>query len=118
MKATAALAIVALGLLDAVWAYGTGLSFGHWTLSAVLVALLFAVGFFYDSIRRSKPLADMGLYGGLWVVFTFAAAILTYLMATLGFALRDPELAQIDSALGFNWLEWFGFVKAHLWLKQ
>lgn len=118
MKAAAACAIAVLGLFDAVWAYGTGLSFGHWTLSAILVALLFAVGFFYGSIRRSKPLADMGLYGGLWVLFTFAAAILTYLMATLGFALRDAELAQIDSALGFSWPAWSGLVNAHLWLKR
>ena len=118
MKATAACAIAVLAICDWLWATHAGLSFGHWTLSAVLVALLFAVGFFYDSIRRSKPLADMGLYGGLWVVFTFAAAILTYLMATLGFALRDAELAQMDSALGFSWPAWFGLVNAHLWLKR
>lgn len=117
MKAAAACAIAALGLFDAVWAHHAGLSFGHWIQSAALVAFLVALGFFYGSIRRSQPLSDMALYGALWVVFTFSAAILTYLMATLKFPLCDAELAAIDATLGFSWSAWSGFVKAHPLLK-
>ena len=117
MKATAACAIAALAICDWVWASHAGLTFGHWTQFAVLTGLLLAIGFFYGSIRRNAQLADMALWGALVTVFSLAAAIFTYLTATLAFPLVDGELARIDAGLGFSWPAWFHFVNSHPLLK-
>jgi PAP2 superfamily protein len=118
MKAAAACAIAALAVCDWLWARHAGLTFGHWTQVAVLTGLLLAIGFFYGSIRRNaQQLADMALWGALVTAFSVAAAIFTYLNATLAFPLVDSELARIDAGLGFSWPAWFQFVNAHPLLK-
>src|SRR5437870_11459105 len=117
MKATAACAIAGLALCDWLWARHAGLSFGHWTQVVVLTGLLLAIGFFYGWIRRNAQLADMALWGALVTAFSIAAAIFTYLTATLAFPLADSELARIDAGLGFSWPAWFHFVNSHPLLK-
>src|SRR2546422_5527666 len=117
MKATAACAIAGLALCDWLWARHAGLSFGHWTQVGVLTGLLLAIGFFYGSIRRNAQLADMALWGALITAFSVAAAIFTYLTATLAFPLVDRELVRIDADLGFSWPAWFQFVSSHPLLK-
>ncbi|MEP6609791.1 MAG: phosphatase PAP2 family protein [Burkholderiaceae bacterium] len=117
MKATAACGIAALGICDWLWARHAGLTFSHWTQTATLMGLLLALGFVYGSIRRNAQLADMALWGALVAAFTFAAAIFTYLMATLGFSFVDSELARVDAGLGFSWPAWFQFVNSHSLLK-
>ena len=117
MKAAAACAIAALAICDWLWARHAGLTFGHWTQVAVLTGLLLAIGFFYGSIRRNAQLADMALWGALVTAFSIAAAIFTYLNATLAFPLVDSELARIDAGLGFSWPAWFQFVNSHSLLK-
>src|SRR6266511_3155470 len=118
MKAAAACAIAALVICDWLWARHAGLTFSHWTQVAVLTGLLLAIGFFYGSVRRNAQLADMALWGALVAAFSFAAAIFTYLTATLGFPLVDSELARIDAGLGFSWAEWSRFVNSHPLLKR
>src|SRR6266850_996868 len=117
MKAAAACAIAALALCDWLWARHAGLSFGHWTQVGVLTGLLLAIGFFYGSIRRNAQLADMALWGALVTALSIAAAVFTYLTATLAFPLVDRELARIDAGLGFSWPAWFHFVNSHPLLK-
>ena len=117
MKAAAACAIAALAICDWLWARHAGLTFGHWTQVGVLTGVLLAIGFFYGSIRRNAQLADMALWGALVTAFSIAAAIFTYLNATLAFPLVDSELARIDAGLGFSWPAWFQFVSSHSLLK-
>src|SRR5207247_556884 len=61
--------------------------------------------------------ADMALWGALVTGFSIAAAIFTYLTATLPFPLVDSKLAKIDAGLGFSWPAWFHFVNSHPLLK-
>ncbi len=117
MKAIAASAIGALAIGDWLWARHAGLTFSHWGRTAVLMGLLLALGFFYASIRRNAQIADMALWGALVVAFSFAAAIFTYLAATLGLPLVDDDLARIDAGLGFSWPAWFQFVNSNRLLK-
>src|SRR2546427_8482132 len=117
MKAAAACAIAALAICDWLWARHAGLSFSRWTHVVVLTGLLLAIGFFYGSIRRNAQLADMALWGALLAACSVAAAIFTYLTATLPFPLTDSELVRIDAGLGFSWPAWFQFVSSHPLLK-
>jgi len=117
MKAAAACAIAVFAICDWLWARHAGLTFSHWTQVVVLTGLLLAIGFFYGSIRRNAQLADMALWGALVAACSVAAAIFTYLTATLGFPLVDSELVTIDAGVGFRWPAWFQFVSSHPLLK-
>ena len=59
----------------------------------------------------------MALWGALVTAFSIAAAIFTYLTATLPFPLVDSELARIDAGLSFSWPAWFHVVNSHPLLK-
>ena len=117
MKAAAAWALLALGGLDWIWAYYAGLTFTHWQVIVLVMALLLALGVFYSASGRSGQLADIAHYAALYLAFMVTGTIFTYLTASLRLPLWDAELASIDSALGFNWLAWFQFVEAHRMLK-
>ena len=81
-------------------------------VACVLIFLL-AVGFLYGYSGRSRRLSDAGHYAALWVAFSVAGAIFTYLAATPAMPLRDAEFVAIEAAMGFHWLAWSGFIWAH-----
>ncbi len=102
-----------LGGLDWIWAERTGLAFVGWLRVACILIFPLAVGFFYGYSGRNRRLSDAGNYAALWVAFSIAGAIFTYLAATLGMPLRDAEFVAIDAAMGFHWLAWSRFIAAH-----
>ncbi len=102
-----------LGGLDWIWADRVGLAFIGWMRVACALILLLAVGFLYGYSGRSHRLSDAGHYAALWVAFSAAGAIFTYLAATLAMPLRDAEFVAIDAAMGFHWLAWSRFISAH-----
>lgn len=102
-----------LGGLDWIWAERTGLAFVGWRRVICGLIFLLAVGGFYGYSGRSRRLADAGNYAALCVAFSALGAVLTYLAATFAMPLRDAEFAAIDAAMGFHWLPWFRFIRAH-----
>jgi hypothetical protein len=54
----------------------------------------------------------MAELGALWVAFTAAGCVLTYLAATCAWPLHDAVVNDLDNALGFDWLAWRGVVLA------
>jgi len=104
---------LALGGLDWIWADRVGLAFVGWTRVACILIFLLAVGLLYGFSGRDRRLSDAGNYAALWVAFSAAGAIFTYLAATLAMPLRDTEFVAIDAAMGFHWLAWSGFIDAH-----
>lgn len=102
-----------LGGLDWIWAERAGLAFVGWLRPACVLLFLLAVGFFYGYWGRNRRLSDAGNYAALWVAFSAAGAIFTYLCATFATPLRDGEFVAIDAAMGFHWLAWARFVEAH-----
>ncbi len=102
-----------LGGLDWIWADRIGLAFAGWTRLACILISLLAIGFLYGYSGRSRRLSDAGHYAALWVAFSVADFILTYLAATLTMPLRDAEFVAIDAAMGFHWLAWSRFIWAH-----
>ena len=102
-----------LGGVDWIWADRVGLVFTGWTQVACILMFLLAVGILYGYTGRDRRLSDAGNYAALWVAFSAAGAIFTYLAATLAMPLRDAEFVAIDAAMGFDWLAWSGFIDAH-----
>jgi len=102
-----------LGALDWIWADRIGLTVVGWLRVSCMLIILLAIGFGYGYSGRSRRLSDAGNYAALWVAFSAAGAISTYLAATFAMPLRDVELVAIDASMGFHWLAWSQFIGAH-----
>ena len=94
------------GLLatDLLWGARIGLSIGGWWKSAIATGFLLVLSSIYRS--RSRGIADSAESAALWIAFTAAGCVLTYLCATCAMPLQDARLAGIDHAVGFDWLAW------------
>lgn len=105
--------ILVLGVIDWIWFTHKGWTFEGWPSVAVTLAILLAIGFFYGLTDRNQRLADAGHFAALWIGFSVAGSIFTYLTATWAMPLCDPGLARFDSLLGFDWFAWHRFVVSH-----
>jgi PAP2 superfamily protein len=104
---------VLLGGVDWILADRAGLAFVGWIRVACVLIFLFVVGVVYGYSGRNRRLGDAGNYAALWVAFSAAGAISTYLAATFAMPLRDAEFIAIDASMGFHWLEWYRFIQSH-----
>jgi hypothetical protein len=93
-----------LCVIDLLWCPRVGLSIAGWQTTAVLVCVLLGMSVCYRG--RSRAIADMAEAGALWLAFTSAGCVLTYLCATWAWPLHDVALTVFDHALGFDWLTW------------
>lgn len=90
--------------IDVLWGVRIGLSIrGTWTIAAA-AGLLLALSEGYR--RRSRAIANMAEEAALWVAFSAAACVLTYLCATCALPLQDARLSGFDRAIGFDWQLW------------
>jgi membrane-associated phospholipid phosphatase len=105
--------LVALVLVDALWCQRLGMRFSHFWPQLLIVAGLAGASIAYRRIRRSPRIADACEVAALWIGFSIAGCILTYLFATWALPLRDRLFDQMDTALGFNWLAWKQFVERY-----
>jgi hypothetical protein len=102
-----------LGGLDWIWADRIGIAFVGWMRLGLMLAALLAIGFRYRQAGRDRRLSDAGNYAALWIAFSIAGVIFTYLAATLSMPLRDAEFVAQDAAMRFDWRQWYAFVGAH-----
>jgi membrane-associated phospholipid phosphatase len=107
------MAIVGLGLVDALLAHWAGMRFRGWDRFGVIAALPVAVAIYYRVSHRSERLADAGYYVSMWLAFSVCGCILTYLAARIDLSLWDDQLAQFDTLLCFDWNHWTTFIISH-----
>ena len=84
----------------------------------VAIAVLLMLRVVYARIRpepKIRAALDTVLY---LVLFSQAAAVLGYLIIGTGTPLVDGWYSRADTALGFDWLAWFDFVRAHAQFAQ
>jgi hypothetical protein len=115
-------AVILLSIVDFLLCHRLQLSFSNWGHLLLAAAVTGGVALFYRLSGRSSRLANLAQWTLLWVVFTNAGAVLTYIAAACGGPTRDAGLAAIDAALGFDWSAWFNFLAPYrdlrfaLWL--
>jgi hypothetical protein len=109
--------VLLLGATDFFGAELSGLSFVNWRNALLSVGFLAAIGLAYDYSGRNQRLADVGNYAALWVAFSAAGSIFTYVVATMRLPLCDARLSSLDAALGFHWTSWFYCVAHHPFFK-
>ena len=96
-----------LGAVDLLWSLIAELSIGSIERPiAAIIGLLFLSATYR---RRSSVIADTAEAAALWVAFTLAGCVLTYLCATAAWPLQDRVLARLDRAMMFDWLGYYRF---------
>lgn len=102
-------------LVDQAWGGWIGLSIAGWGRCLLAVAGLVLLAALYR--HRSVQIAAMAELAALWIGFSAAAAMLTYLCATPPRPLFDASLARLDHALGYDWARWRHIVLTTPWLR-
>jgi membrane-associated phospholipid phosphatase len=62
-------------------------------------------------------LSDAALWGALFIAFTAAAGVLSYLCVTLNAPLIDDRLNALDQLTGFDWIATYYWVRAHRYVE-
>jgi membrane-associated phospholipid phosphatase len=105
--------LLALVLVDTVWATATGLHFEVSLTSALVVVLLAGISVAYGWTGRSEALSKIAYFAALWIVYSAAVVVFCYLMAASHRPLLDASFVSFDAALGFHWMRWFEYFQAH-----
>lgn len=105
-------------LVDLVWLCRSPIAVAPLSLFGPLAAaaVLGAAAWFYRTRRGEERLADAMESAGQMIAFMAVGALLSYLMATLGFALQDATFHAADRSLGLDWLAYLKTVDARPWL--
>lgn len=111
------IAILAMVLVDCVWASKVDLLFTGFQNVVITITVLASISVFYKISRRSHTLSAMAFYGILWIIFTVAAGILTYLAARTQIPMQDIAFNKIDKLMGFDWLAFYKFVQSRSTLE-
>ncbi|MBV9992054.1 MAG: phosphatase PAP2 family protein [Alphaproteobacteria bacterium] len=93
--------------LDAAWilAGHFAIDAGNYALLAVLVVPLMGAAAYYGKVRRDDGLNALLACGVFMIVIPAACALLSYLLVTVAGTRMDAQLAAIDRAIGFDWVE-------------
>jgi PAP2 superfamily len=111
------MAVCILLAIDLTWAAMAGLKFTGWPDVFCTVAILAAIPLSYSDSENRARLADLGHYAALWIAFSAAGAMFTYVVATMRMPLCDAYLARFDAALGFHWTPVYRFIVHRAWLR-
>jgi len=107
------LCVLGIAAADAAGAAASDVTVTH-TLRPMLASLLLlAVAVAYRLADRNLRIAEMTEAAALWIAFSAAGCVLTYLCARLDWPLRDAALVRLDRALGFDWTAWWRWTGRH-----
>jgi hypothetical protein len=111
--------IGALAFADAVglvWT-GMGLTPGPCLYEVAAVAVLLAISWMYQNLRREPRLVVLATTGAQLLAYTSCAAVFSYLVTAGGRPEIDTWLVSADKALGLDWFAMHAWVSAHRWLN-
>jgi hypothetical protein len=111
------IAVILLSMVDLLLCHRLQLSFSNWGHLLLAGMVTGGVALFYQLSGRSARLAHLAQWTLLWVIFTNAGEVLTYIAAACGGHTHDAELAAVDAALGFDWSAWFNLLAPHRALR-
>lgn len=106
------LSVLAVGLIDAVWALRAGFTFRIAWFDLLAMLGILAAGIVLRP-RLSARGGTMAEYFLLTIVSASVFAILSYLCTALSLPLVDRDLMRFDRALGFDWFYWFDRLRRH-----
>ena len=110
-------AIAAIALLDLAWIRQTKLSFHIPFRDLAAVIAVFLVGVSFRTLYRDRRGSLIAEYCALSLVTTAIFGILSYLCCAAALPLIDSELLHLDQMFGFDWNNWFQFVRHYSFMR-
>lgn len=110
--------VAAIIAVDWLWIIATDFRFDIMSIGkpAAIVAFLMMTAWFYRVRRPIRKFEILCTETALLLAFSAAAAVLSYLVASLDMPLIDTQLLAVDAALGFDWIAYVDFVNKRPWL--
>lgn len=110
-------AITAFAAIDWLWVLHAGFTITGIPELLRTVALVGAIGFFFEYTGRSKWVSDAANYLALWISLAIALNVYSYAVATLRMPMWDAQFARADVALGFHWSAIYNSILPHPMLR-
>lgn len=101
--------VVLLDIMGLAW-LDLGISLAGTVALGVFTPVLILVGLFYSRVRIIPKFATCTFEMAYLLVFSAAAAVLSYIATGLSLPLIDEFLVQVDGFLGFEWLRYIAYV--------
>jgi hypothetical protein len=102
---------------DFLWCAALKIGLSHWWPLALASLALLGLTLGCRLSATAPRIAAIAEWILLWLIFSVAGALLTYLAAAQDGPVYDARLALADAKLGFHWAGWLDFVMAHPSLK-
>lgn len=110
--------VAAIVAVDVLWIASTEFEFDMASAGKVIAVsvVLAAIGWFYRAKRPMPRFEVLCVETSALLAFSASAAVLSSLLTSLDRPLVDDAMMALDSALGFDWLSYVGFVNERPWL--
>ena len=109
--------LAGLSACDFLWCAALRMGLAHWWPLALASVALLALTLGCRLSGAGPRIAAIAEWILLWLIFSVAGALLTYLAAAQDGPVYDAGMALADAQLGFNWARWLDFVITHPVLK-
>ncbi|MBV8491995.1 MAG: phosphatase PAP2 family protein [Alphaproteobacteria bacterium] len=107
------LLLAGLAGCDFLWCAALKMGLSHWWPLALASLALLGLTLGCRLSGAGPRIAAIAEWILLWLIFSVAGALLTYLAAAQDRPVYDARLALADADLGFHWAAWLDFVVAH-----
>jgi membrane-associated phospholipid phosphatase len=109
------IALAVLAAADVLIMAAAGFQLGWHGLAMIIAgsAGALALGSLYSYVRPDARLAALAYAAAYLILFTFVAAVFSYVGTSLGRPLLDAHFAKADALLGFDWTGALAFADAH-----
>jgi hypothetical protein len=105
--------VAAIALFDFAGAWAVGLHIAHIMTPLLEIGATWVIFSLYLRWRPNPRLSEILTYVVLWLLFSTAAAVFTYVAAAAQFPLQDAPFRAMDAALGFDAIAWTHFLERH-----
>src|SRR5256885_1581230 len=107
------LLLAGLSACDVLWCATLRMGLSHWAPVALASLALLGLTLGCRLSGAGQRIAAIAEWILLWLIFSVAGALLTYLAAAQDGPVYDGRLAMADAALGFRFAAWFDFVASY-----
>ncbi len=102
-----------LSACDVLWCATLRMGLSHWGPVALASLALLGLTLGCRLSGAGQRIAAIAEWILLWLIFSVAGALLTYLAAAQDGPVYDGRLAMADAALGFRFAAWFDFIASY-----
>jgi membrane-associated phospholipid phosphatase len=107
------LLLAGLSACDVLWCATLRMGLSHWGPMALASLALLGLTLGCRLSGAGPRIAAIAEWILLWLIFSVAGALLTYLAAAQDGPVYDGRLAMADAALGFRFAAWFDFIASY-----